>query len=224
MSIDIAKFPSPITNESSPARKDPNMLSPEELGIHIEGCVLNDRLSQKRIYNSFYVYSMTICDRYTTSHNDSLEVLNDGFLKIFKEIYRYKPAYADVVASFKGWLRKIMVYTAIDHFRKNKKYKAIKSLDDGIIQISTGEENVFAKMNLEEVMGSLRQLTPAYRTILNLFIVEGFTHEEISKVLGISIGASKSGLARGRMQLKKILFQRDQIQITQNIELNDCMN
>src|SRR5258705_4207281 len=93
--------------------KRAGFLSGEELNLNIQGCVLNDRLSQNKIYTSFYNYAMTICSIYTNNYDDSVEILNDGFLKVFKEIYRYHPAYPDVILSFKGWLRKIMVYTAI---------------------------------------------------------------------------------------------------------------
>ena len=71
------------------------MLSVDELNMHIRGCALNNRESQKKIYNSFYGYCMAICDRYTNNQDDAVEILNDGFLKIFKEVHRYKPAYAD---------------------------------------------------------------------------------------------------------------------------------
>ena len=72
---------------------------------------------------------MSICDRYANKDEDAIEIMNDGFLKVFKEVNHFKPAYADVVSSFKGWLRQIMVYTAIDHFRKNRKHKDITELD-----------------------------------------------------------------------------------------------
>src|SRR6186713_1197235 len=107
-----------------------DFLTEEDLKLAIQGCVLNDRLSQKRIYTSFYNYAMSICSIYTPNYEDSVEILNDGFLKIFKEIYRYQPAYADHILSFKGWLRKIMLYTGIDHFRKNHKHRFIKELDN----------------------------------------------------------------------------------------------
>ncbi len=84
-----------------------HLISAEELNLHIRGCTLNNRESQKKIYNSFYSYGMAICDRYTKRKEDSIEIFNDSFLKIFKEIHRYKPSYADEVNSFKGWLRKI---------------------------------------------------------------------------------------------------------------------
>ena len=192
------------------------MLSAEELSTHIEKCAMNNRESQKKIYSSFYGYAMAVCDRYTNSQEDAVEILNDGFLKIFKEIHRYKPAYSDVVSSFKGWLRKIMVYTAIDHFRKNQKHQFTTDLDNGVIQVSSGGENALDKISYEEIIRSIQDLTPGYRTVLNLFIIEGFTHEEISEKLGISIGTSKSNLAKARRQLQKILFQQNQIQLTKN--------
>ena len=192
------------------------MLSAEELSLHIERCALNNRESQKKIYTSFYGYAMAVCDRYTNNQDDAIEILNDGFLKVIKEIYRYKPAYTDVVSSFKGWLRKIMVYTAIDHFRKNHKHHLTTDLDNGVIQVASHTEDALDRISYEEIIRSIQDLTPGYRTVFNLFIIEGFTHEEISEKIGISIGTSKSNLAKARRQLQKILFQQNQIQVTKN--------
>jgi len=192
------------------------LLSAEELSLHIERCALNNRESQKKIYTSFYGYAMAVCDRYTNNQDDALEILNDGFLKIFKEVHRYKPAYSDVISSFKGWLRKIMVYTAIDHFRKNHKYAFTAELDNGVIQVSAPAETPLDRLSYEEIIRAVQKLTPGYRTVFNLFIIEGFTHEEISGKLGISTGTSKSNLAKARRQLQKILFRENLIQQTKN--------
>ena len=192
------------------------MLSAEELSLHVERCALNNRESQKKLYTSFYGYAMAVCDRYTNNQDDAVEILNDGFLKVFKEIYRYKPAYTDVVSSFKGWLRKIMVYTAIDHFRKNHKHQFTTDLDNGVVQVASHAEDALDRISYEEIIRSIQDLTPGYRTVFNLFIIEGFTHEEISDKLGISIGTSKSNLAKARRQLQKILYRQNQIQITKN--------
>jgi RNA polymerase sigma-70 factor (ECF subfamily) len=192
------------------------LLSAEELSLHIERCALNNRESQKKIYTSFYGYAMAVCDRYTNNQDDALEILNDGFLKIFKEVHRYKPAYSDVISSFKGWLRKIMVYTAIDHFRKNHKYAFTAELDNGVIQVSAPAETPLDRLSYEEIIRAVQKLTPGYRTVFNLFIIEGYTHEEISGKLGISTGTSKSNLAKARRQLQKILFQENLIQQTKN--------
>src|SRR5882672_5512378 len=164
----------------------PELLSAEELTYHVGACALNKRESQKVIYNSFYGYAMAICDRYTSNQEDAVEIINDGFLKIFREIHHYQPAYSDVVSSFKGWLRKIMVYTAIDHFRKNHKHHFTTDLDNGVIQVSSGGEDALDRISYEEIIRSIQDLTPGYRTVFNLFVIEGFTHEEISGQLGIS--------------------------------------
>ena len=195
-----------------------NFLSAEELELTIQGCVLNDRLSQKKIYTSFYNYAMSICSIYTNSYEDSVEILNDGFLKVFKEIYRYQPAYTDHVLSFKGWLRKIMLYTGIDHFRKNRKHSFTKELDDDVAVLSVPYEDALDRISRDEVLRSIQKLTPGYRIIFNLFIIENFSHEEISQRLGISIGTSKSNLARGRKQLQKILLDENQITIPKGMK------
>lgn len=187
------------------------MLSEQELEIHIRGCTLNKRESQKKIYSSFYGYAMSVCHRYTNHEEDATEILNDGFLKVFVEIYRFKPAYTDTVNSFKGWLRKIMIYTAIDHFRKNNKHRMTTELNETYMHLPDGDEDSLSKISYDEIIASVKLLTPAYRTVLNLFIIEGFSHEEIAKELGISVGTSKSNLAKARKQLQKILFQQNEI-------------
>jgi RNA polymerase sigma factor (sigma-70 family) len=194
----------------------PNLLSAEELTYHVGACSLNKRESQKVLYNSFYGYAMAICDRYTSNQEDALEIMNDGFLKIFKEIHHYQPAYADVVGSFKGWLRKIMVYTAIDHFRKNQKHKVVTELDSVVYQVESVSEDAIDKLSHEEIIRAVQELSPGYRTVFNLFIIEGLSHEEISNKLGISTGTSKSNLSKARRQLQKILFRYQVPEVTKN--------
>jgi RNA polymerase sigma-70 factor (ECF subfamily) len=197
-------------------KQELNLLSAEELTYHVGACALNKRESQKIIYNSFYGYAMAICDRYTSNEEDALEILNDGFLKIFKEIHHYSPAYADVVSSFKGWLRKIMVYTAIDHFRKYHKHKMVIDLDQAGLQLSSGGEDAIDKLSYEEIIRGIQDLSPAYRAVLNLFIIEGLSHEEIAAKLEISTGTSKSNLSKARRQLQKILFKQNEIESAKN--------
>ena len=187
------------------------MLSEQELEIHIRGCALNKRESQKMIYSSFYGYAMSICHRYTNHEEDATEILNDGFLKVFVEIYRFKPAYTDTINSFKGWIRKIMIYTAIDHFRKNVKHRMTTELNETYMHLPDGDEDALAKISHEEIINAIKFLTPGYRKVLNLFIIEGFSHDEIAKELGISVGTSKSNLAKARKQLQKILLHHNEI-------------
>ena len=133
-----------------------------------------------------------------------------------KEIHKYKPAYADVVSSFKGWLRTIMVYTAIDHFRKNHKHRMVTQLDNVVYQVATASEDAIEKLSYEEIIRAAQDLSPGYRTVFNLFVIEGLSHEEIANHLDVSIGTSKSNLSKARKQLQKILFKQNEISIAKN--------
>ncbi|MGQ0740363.1 MAG: RNA polymerase sigma factor [Bacteroidota bacterium] len=194
-----------------------HLLSAEELTDHVEACGRNSRESQKVIYSSFYGYAMAICDRYAGNQDDAVEILNDGFLKIFREIHHYRPAYADVISSFKGWLRKIMIYTSIDHFRKNHKHQVLTQLDNVVYQLPSVNEDALEKLTYEEIIRSVQLLSPGYRTVFNLFIIEGWSHDEIAEHLGISTGTSKSNLSKARRQLQKILFKQNEIQVARNV-------
>ena len=193
-----------------------HLLSADELTYHVGECSLNNRESQKVIYSSFYGYAMAICDRYTSRQEDAVEILNDGFLKVFREIHHYQPAYSDVVSSFKGWVRKIMVYTAIDHFRKYQKHKMVTDMDSVVYQVAAVNESAVDKLSYEEIIRSVQELSPGYRTVFNLFVIDGLSHDEISRQLGISTGTSKSNLSKARRQLQKILFKQNQQEIAKN--------
>ena len=193
------------------------LISAEDLNLLIRGCILNERESQKKLYNSFYSYGISICDRYTRLKEDSIEIFNDSFLKIFKEIHRYTPSYADEINSFKGWIRKIIIYTAIDHNRKHNKHNFNSELDKSIVYLPVNEANVFDMISYDEIIQAIRELSPAYRTVVNLFIIDGFSHEEIAAKLDIAVGTSKSNLFKARQQLQKILKKDNQILISQNV-------
>jgi len=194
-----------------------HLLSENELNILIRGCTLNLRESQKKIYNSFYSYGMAICDRYTRRKEDAIEIFNDAFLKIFKEIHRYKPAYADEINSFKGWIRKIMIYTAIDYNRKYHKHGFTADLENNMIYIPSEEEDALDMISYDEIINAIRELSPAYRTVINMFIIDGLSHEEISNKLQIAVGTSKSNLSKARQQLQKILKKDNKISIAKNV-------
>ncbi|MEP7110160.1 MAG: sigma-70 family RNA polymerase sigma factor [Ferruginibacter sp.] len=203
------------TNDYYSVSQKRRLLPAWELSELIERYTFNERASQKKIYQSFYGYAMAVCKRYANS-DDAAEILNDGFLKMFKQLYHYKPAYIDVAGSFKAWLRKIMIHTAIDHFRKNHKNYFKREAENEIIKLSAAGEDALDRISYQELIRSVQQLTPGYRTVFNLFIIDGFSHEEISEQLGISIGTSKSNLAKARRQLQKILLRHSQIQVLKN--------
>jgi RNA polymerase sigma-70 factor (ECF subfamily) len=192
------------------------LLTAEELTYHVEGCSLNRRESQKIIYSSFYGYAMAICDRYAGKQDDAIEILNDGFLKVFREIHHYQPAYSDVISSFKGWVRKIMVYTAIDHFRKNQKHKLVTQLDPVEYQMASSGASAIDKLSYDEIIRAIQDLSPGYRTVFNLFVIDGLSHDEIAEKLDISTGTSKSNLSKARKQLQKILYKLNEVHETRN--------
>lgn len=193
-----------------------NLLTAKELIQHIGGCGLNSRESQKKIYCAFYGYAISICSRYTNRQEDAVEILNDGFLKIFKEIHRFTPAYADVTSSFKGWLSKIMVYTAIDYNRKYHHQELMTFLNGKVVEMASVYDSALDKISYDEIIKAVQNLSPAYRTIFNLFVIEGFTHDEIAKKLKISVGTSKSNLSKAKKHLQKKLFHH----YTPSIEKN----
>lgn len=159
---------------------------------------------------------MAICERYTKRKEDATEIYNDSFLKIFKEIHRYKPSYENEMNSFVGWIRKIIIYSAIDYNRKYYKQNMITDGDNSLMYIPSKEESVLDSMSYEEIILAIRDLSPVYRTVLNMFILDGFSHEEISSQLGIAVGTSKSNLFKAKLQLQKILKKDNKTLIANN--------
>jgi RNA polymerase sigma-70 factor (ECF subfamily) len=165
----------------------------------LAGCLRNQRKSQELLYRQFYGYAMSVCLRYAHTRETALEVLNDGFLKVFTRLDQYDPA-----QPFKGWLRRILINTAIDHYRQEVRHEheSIEPFEQTVVSETA---NAFSQLAHEDLMNLVQQLSPAYRLVFNLYAIDGFTHEEIAGQLGISVGASKSNLARARENLRLLL-------------------
>ncbi|HLT72700.1 MAG TPA: RNA polymerase sigma factor, partial [Cyclobacteriaceae bacterium] len=134
--------------------------------------------------------------------------LNDGFMKVFQNIARF-----DLTRPFKPWLRRIIVNTAINHY--HQKNRAIKAEELDRVKQSASEEMVLSGISYDEILGMLRKLPPAYRTVFNLHVIEGYKHEEIAAMLGVSVGTSKSNLFKAKEQLRRILnnfFEADYVE------------
>ncbi len=157
-----------------------------------------DQAAQEELYRTFYGYAMGICLRYTQSKEEAQEVVNDGFIKLFQHIKHCKKE-----ATFKGWLRRIMINASIDYYRQHQKHHF--HLDISHSNQQTIQAEGLTQLTQEEVIQVIQQLSPAYRLIFNLYAIEGFTHKEIAAKLDISIGTSKSNLAKARIKLKKML-------------------
>ncbi len=171
----------------------------------IHGCVDANRVSQKEFYRSFYGFAMAICLRYCNTEDDAMEVVNDGFLKIFRELKNFSPRYENYEASLRGWMKSIFVNTSIDHYRKNHKNLYVSDLDNNNVDITDSEASAIDKMSYKEIIELVQKLSPVYRTVFNLFVIDGFKHEEIARQLNISAGTSKSNLFKAKANIQKMI-------------------
>jgi RNA polymerase sigma-70 factor (ECF subfamily) len=162
----------------------------------IKGCCRKDPRAQRKLYEHFSGQMFGVCLRYSGSSEDAQDILHEGFLKIFEKIKQYK-----FKGSFEGWVRKIMVNTALEKFRNQ--YKVI-SIEDNVFEYDTrGSEDMTDNMTAKELLAFIQDLSPQYRTVFNLYAIEGYSHKEISELLNISEGTSKSNLSRARIILQE---------------------
>lgn len=164
----------------------------------IKGCTKQHRESQKSLYKLYYSFCMSICMRYTKSREDAVEIMNDGFMNVFRYIDSF-----DLEKPFKPWLKRIMINSAIDHIKKNHKIKDMESLDTGMV-LPVEEENLDS-VSYEDLIEMIRKLPPAYATVFNMRAIEGYKHEEVAEILGISVGSSKSNYAKAKAKLQEYL-------------------
>jgi RNA polymerase sigma-70 factor (ECF subfamily) len=172
----------------------------------IELCKKSDRRAQEQLFRHFYGKMLAVCMRYIQDRDSAQEVLQEGFIKVFDNIKGY-----DSKGSFEGWVRRIMANCAIDAIRKVRKdthlsdnvndFKYIPDEDEG-------EDWDITTLKAEVAMEAIQNLSPAYRTVFNLYVMEDYTHKEIAEALGISEGTSKSNLAKAKMNLQNYLKQK----------------
>lgn len=186
------------------------MENKEHLKEIISGCIRKDRRSQEELFRLFYGKMLGVCMRYARDRDTAEEMLQEGFIKVFDKLEGF-----DYKGSFEGWMRRIVANTAIDQLRKAKKDPILTDNDEdfklgGENPIVEREEVEALEIRAEMAMEAIQKLSPAYRTVFNLYIMEEYTHKEIAEILGISEGTSKSNLAKAKMNLQKILKERFQ--------------
>jgi RNA polymerase sigma factor (sigma-70 family) len=180
-----------------------------QISAIIAGCRRNERGSQKALYQLLKDYAMRVCYRYQNHAEEAEEIMNEGFVKLFKNIEQFDEArHANVEVALKGWFKRILINTCIDHYRKNASRVTNKILTKETENIASHTENGLDVLSYKEIIQAIRQLSPAYRTVFNLFVIEGMSHDEIATQLGISVGASKSNLSKARENLRKILLKK----------------
>ncbi len=147
----------------------------------------------------FYAYGMSITLRYADSRQQATEILNDSFMKVFDNINSY-----DIERPFKPWLRRIIVNTSINHYHKHKKEHQLVELNIEKDKVSQKQE-ILSGISYNEIVDMVQQLSPAYRTVFNLHVIEGFKHKEIADLLDITVGTSKSNLSKAKKNLQSIV-------------------
>lgn len=159
---------------------------------------------QKYVFEKFYGLMMGICLRYVSNREEARDILQEGFIKIFEKVDQYDDSY-----SFIGWMKRVMVNNAIDNYRRSSK---MPMSDNEDILLNEGvDADVFSGMGYKEIIKLIQRLPTGYRTVFNLYVIEGFTHKEIGEKLGIAEGTSKSQLNKAKLMLRKQIEELNMI-------------
>jgi len=168
----------------------------------INECNNGNRKSQQILYKTFYGKMLVVCTRYTGDRDEAKDILHDGFIKVFNKLDSFKNE-----GSLEGWVRRIMVNSAIDYVRRKREilYAVADdyTLEKALHEAERDDSELFLKAKAEIILNMIQKLSPAYRTVFNLYVIENYTHKEIAEKLDINIGTSKSNLAKAKMKLRE---------------------
>jgi len=164
----------------------------------IDACVRNERWAQKQLYEKHYSQMMGVCLRYAKNEHDALDILQEGFIKVFRNIAKYQAG-----TTLVAWIRRIMVNTAIDFYRKNIRRRT-EDLDTAF-NVKSLDADAISQCSEKEILAAVQQLTPAYRVVFNLYVIEGHSHKEIAELMEITESTSRSNLVKSRMKLREII-------------------
>ena len=163
----------------------------------VEGCLRGDRAAQRALYEAYFPYGMSIAIRYCDDRQEAVGVLHTAFLKVFRKLGAY-----DRDLPFKPWFRTIVVRACLDAVRARAKTATVE-LDAGLAAYD--REETLSRIGYQELLGMVQNLTAGYRAVFNLYVIDGFKHEEIAERLGISVGTSKSNLSKARVILQRMV-------------------
>ncbi len=168
----------------------------------IQALLNNERWAQKQLYEEQYPSMMATALRYANNHDDALDILHESFIKIFNNIHKYQ-----VNSSLSSWIKRILVNTAIDYYWKEirRKTEDIESA----YQLSSDDVGPISQLTTEEIIDAVQHLPPSSRSIFNMYIIEGYSHKEIAKMLRIKESTCRANLVKARMKLKEVLLVRD---------------
>ncbi len=165
----------------------------------VQGCIIGDAIAQKALYQRFARKMMSICMRYAKDRDQAQDMLQDGFVKVFQKLDHFRGD-----GPLGGWIARTMVNTSLDHIRRNKPYDHSVDLTEAEY-LHKEDPKVMDNMSTDELMALIQALPTGYRTVFNLFAIEGYPHKEIAEMLGISENTSKSQFMKARAYLRKLL-------------------
>ena len=168
----------------------------------IASCVRKERWAQQRLYEEHYGALMSVCLRYAKDRDEAMDILHEGYIKIFKNIAKYQPG-----TSLYSWMKRIVVNTAIDYYRKMVRRRT-ENIDEAY-GLSSGDADAISALSAMEIMDSIQRLTPSYRLVFNMYIIEGYSHRDISQKLGITESTSRSNLVKARAKLREMIASKD---------------
>ncbi|HRE75284.1 MAG TPA: RNA polymerase sigma factor [Flavobacteriales bacterium] len=171
----------------------------------IKECLSGRPSAQKTLYERFSRKMMGVCIRYSSSYEEAQDVLQDGFVKVFEKLGTYSGN-----GSFEGWVRRIMVNTALDSWRKNKQEREMQDIDEVGYGLSSGED-IVSNITAEDLLAILQTIPSGYRMVFNLYVIEGYSHKEIGEMLNITESTSKSQFSRARSYLMNILQKQNML-------------
>jgi RNA polymerase sigma factor (sigma-70 family) len=187
----------------------------------IEGCRSQQALSQKKLYEHFFGYLLKIAFRYVYHYETAINVTNDAFVKIFRNIDKFRPDEAEIPERLlMGWMKRIIINTSIDELRKNKRTPEIGEIPDYVWEQPDNSQSADRLLLYKELINNIKNLPPVYRIVFNMYIIDGCTHLEIATKLGISEGASKSNLSRARGILQKMIEGNGKSKSAKPLECN----
>jgi RNA polymerase sigma factor (sigma-70 family) len=162
----------------------------------IEGCIAGNRKMHALLYDRFAPKMYGVCLRYASSADDAQDLLQEGFIKVYRNLEKFRKE-----GSFEGWIRRVFVNTSIEHYRKKVNLNSIGENEERTIE--DGNWNVLDQLAERDIIALVQNLSPGYRSVFNMYVIEGFSHKEIADMMGISEGTSKSQLARAKSILQK---------------------
>lgn len=182
----------------------------EELKHLLDGCRKNSRSHEKLFFDWLKEFAANVCYRYASSKIEVQNLVCDGFVKVFKNLHLYnEDIYGYSEAAFKGWFKKVLINNCINYL--NKFHPKIEFSEANVLlmaEISDESESVLDAMSYNEILETVMELPPAYKMVFNLFVIDGYTHEEIAGILGITEGTSKSNLFKAKHWLQKVLQKK----------------